>query len=147
MMNTIISTICIFLATIGTCIVFNIKRKHLVVASLISSIGWVIYSIALIKLKSEYIAIFLAAANVGIIGEIISRYKKAPATIFILPGIIPLVPGTFIYYTMLNITNKNYIKATDFGIKTVFISLSIACGIIISMAFRKILIKIKPRKK
>ncbi len=145
-MNTIISTFSIFMATIGTCIVFNIKRKHLILASMISAIGWIIYILTLNKFKKEYIAIFLAASAIGILGEIISRYKKAPATIFILPGIIPLVPGTFIYYTMLNITKKNYILATDFGIKTIFVSLAIACGIIISMAFRNILLKIKPRK-
>ncbi len=144
-MNIFISTISIFFCTIASSLLFNIKKKHLFVAALIGAIGWLVYSIIYKKTNNLYLSTFIAASLVGIFGEIVSKYKKAPATVFILPGIIPLVPGAFIYRSMLSLARQHYSTAVDFGTKTMFIALSISCGIIISLAFRNILIKIKPR--
>ncbi len=144
-MNLIISTISVFFCTFASAVLFNTKRRHLVIAASIGAGGWLVYSVMLNNTGSMYVSTFLGASFVGICGEIVSRYKKAPATVFILPGIIPLVPGAFIYHSMLSLATSNYSAAADFGSKTVFLALSISCGIIISTTFRKLLIKIKPR--
>ncbi len=144
-MSIMISTISIFFCTIASALLFNIKRQNLIFAAIIGAIGWLIYSIVLIQTANIYVATFIAASFVGIAGEIVARYKKSPATVFILPGIIPLVPGAFIYNSMLSLAKGNYNNAVDFGTKTMFIALSISCGIIIALTFRNILVKIKPR--
>ncbi len=144
-MNIIMSTITVFFCTLASALLFNIRRKNLITAAVIGAIGWFIYSITTITNINIYISTFFAAAIVGISGEIVSRYKKAPATVFILPGIIPLVPGAYIYHSMLSLATGTYSESIDFGAKTIFLALSISCGIIISLAFRTILLKIKPR--
>ncbi len=144
-MNMLFSVISVFFCTLASATLFNIKKKNLMVAATIGAVGWLLYKIVNNSTESIYISTFIAAAIVGISGEVVSRYKKAPATVFTLPGIIPLVPGAYIYYSMLSLVTSDYSAAAEFGAKTVFIALSISCGIIISLAFRTILIKLKPR--
>lgn len=62
---------------------------------------------------------------------------KKPATVFITPGIVSLVPGAGMYYTMLYLVQKDYSQATIAGSETFFMAAAIAIGIIVSTIFSR----------
>ncbi len=95
-----------FLATFGYCIVFNVPKKHLSFAALGGGLGWMGYISLYSTVNSPVIAVFIASTIVAIWGEILSVKVKDLVTLFIIPGIIPLVPGSGMYYTMLAIIEK-----------------------------------------
>jgi uncharacterized membrane protein YjjB (DUF3815 family) len=64
---------------------------------------------------------------------------KMPATTFIIPGIIPLVPGYGLYYSMLKIIEANYQEALNVGFESLLIALGIAAGIIIATSMGKLI--------
>ncbi|MBS4534224.1 threonine/serine exporter family protein [Clostridium sp. D2Q-14] len=128
-----------FLSTMGFSIIFNTSRESISKSSLNGAIGWIIYIVLTDTLDSSVIAAFFGALSVGILGELFARFFKKPATIFIIPGIVPLVPGSGMYYTMLAITEKRFIEAADLGSETLFIAASIASALIVSISIGKLL--------
>ena len=79
----------------------------------------------------------MGAFLVGTLGEILATKYKKPATVFITPGIVTLVPGAGMYYTMSYLVNENFISAIDEGVEVFFIAAAIATGIIFSTILSK----------
>ncbi len=77
--------------------------------------------------------------------EIVSRYLKTVVTSILIPGLIPLVPGSGIYHTMLSIIEKKPMEAFFKGIDTLNIAGAIALGIIVISSTVKIFKDIKKR--
>lgn len=136
-MHFIIQFILAYLSTLGFTILFNIPRKNILSASFIGAIGWLIYYAYNYHSSSKIIAAFWGAFVVGILGELFARIKKEPATLFIIPGIIPLVPGAGMYYTMTHIVGNDLPQAAKLGTETLLIALSIAIGLILATSISK----------
>ena len=94
-------------------------------------------------MKSAY---FLAMAFVALFSEISARIYKAPATIFLIIGCFPLVPGRGIYQTMLYCTQGNSELFLDSFLNTLAISASLALAILIISTIFKVIKKLSCRK-
>jgi uncharacterized membrane protein YjjB (DUF3815 family) len=62
----------------------------------------------------------------------IARFKKMPITITLLPGIIPLVPGAGMYFTMISLLQEDYKNAVYKGTETLLVATAIASAVIIA---------------
>ena len=128
-----------YISTIGFSILFNMPKNAILKSGFNGALGWLIYQSFNINLSSSpIIAVFWSSISVSIIGEFFAMKYKKPATVFIIPGIVPLVPGAGMYYTMLAITERRFIDAANLGNETLFIAASISIGIIISSSISKI---------
>jgi uncharacterized membrane protein YjjB (DUF3815 family) len=116
----------------GFAILFNIPKDTIIKSGIVGALGWFINLNISNIFDSAIAGTFSAALAVGIMGEILSRNFRKPATIYIIPGIIPLVPGAGMYYTMFALIGKNFSDAANLGTETLFIAVAIASGIIIS---------------
>lgn len=142
----IIQFIYSFLSTAGFAIFFNIPRDSVIKSSFCGALGWAVYIISVEFLSSSIAGTLLAAITVGLVGEFLAKRFRRPATIFTIPGIIPLVPGAGMYYTALAVIDKNFASAAELGTEAIFIAVAIAIGIIVSSSFNRALIKLKIRK-
>lgn len=93
--------------TISFSILFNVPRDSILKSGIIGALGWVVYITINDLFSSSVGGAFIGALTIGIVGEVFARLFKKPATVFIIPGIIPLVPGATSYYTMLAIIEKD----------------------------------------
>ena len=128
-----------FLSTVGFSIIFNIPRKSIFYASLIGGVGWTIYFHLKNVTDSIMFALFVASIVIGILGEIFARIDKKPVTVFVIPGIVPLVPGSGVYLTMLNLINNDFFKFAKIGTETLFSSGAICIGIILVPSLSRLL--------
>ncbi|MBF8982799.1 threonine/serine exporter family protein [Lutibacter sp. B2] len=128
-----------FLSTVGFSIIFNVPKKSIFYASLIGGIGWTIYFHLKSVTSSIMFALFIASIVIGILGEIFARIDKKPVTIFVIPGIVPLVPGYGVYLTMLNLINNDFFKFAKIGTETLFSSGAISIGIILVPSLSRLL--------
>lgn len=130
-----------FFASIGFAVLFNIPRRETIFAGIAGGIGWVFHS----KLQDFGVSViftaFVSALIVGIIGEILAKYRKKPATIFVIPGIITLVPGYGLYFSMLKIIEEDYTAASKVGFETLLVALVIASAIIIATTIGRVIRK------
>lgn len=120
-----------FLATLGFSIFFNSPKKSLINAGIIGGIGWTVYSILFNLSENIILANFFAATLISILSEILARKMKYPAIIFVIPGMLPLIPGLSLYNTMLSLVEGNYTSAVSIGTNALFISASIAMGVLL----------------
>ncbi|MDE4542959.1 MULTISPECIES: threonine/serine exporter family protein [unclassified Thermoanaerobacterium] len=128
-----------FLATAGFAFLFNVPLDAIVVSGLSGAVGWAGYLLVMKIYPSTIAATFIASLFIGIMGEIFAQKKKYPTTIFVIPGIIPLVPGAYSYKTVLAIIQGNNKQAFDLGLQTIGIALAIAAGLMFVISFARIM--------
>lgn len=140
-MNLILEVIIAAICSVGFAIVFNCPKRVILGAGLCGGFGWMIYLLTKLFTNSLSFAALFAAIGVGLLGEALAHLKKTPATVFIIPGIIPLVPGYGLYYTMLKVIEYGFNEAATIGFEAIFIAISIASGLVISSTIGKVLRK------
>ncbi len=99
--DIVIPAVCSFIACCALGVQFNIRMKHLIAASVGSVVSQLIYSLLELNGYSDMKCCFIAAAAVAAYSEIMARCFKAPVNMYLIVGIVPLVPGGLTYYTML----------------------------------------------
>ena len=107
------------IATVGFSVFFNVPKFALIPAGLINATN------------NDILSNFLAAALVALISEILARKLKYPAILFVIPGIIPLVPGLGMYNTMLYLVQSNYELAVAKGANVLFVGGAISLGVLV----------------
>lgn len=147
-MEGIIQCISAFIACIGFSLIFRIHHqiKFAITASLGGALGWFVY-LSANNLFDEISCYFIAMAFVAFYSEIAARSYKAPATIFLIIGCFPLVPGRGIYETMLYCTQGNSDLFLDSFLNTLAISASLALAILIVSTIFKVIKKLTLQRK
>ncbi|MDF2821591.1 MAG: hypothetical protein K0R15_2032 [Clostridiales bacterium] len=137
-----------FIACVGYCFVANVRlrKKMLFFASLGGAIGWGVY-LSFGYMENGIVQSFLAIMIVTIYAEILSRIFKAPATVYLVVGIIPLVPGGGIYYTMEQAIRGNTIEFLNTGLRTFGIAGAIALGILFASSGVRMIVNIRNLSK
>ena len=130
MKDAIIQILMGYLGSLGFNILFNIRGRKLFIASLGGLISWTVVLLLEPVLPSEHLRFLLAAAAVTVYGEAFARIENTPTTTFLVPSIIPLIPGGSLYYTMNFALNKQWAEFSQRGFYTLQLALSLAVGII-----------------
>jgi uncharacterized membrane protein YjjB (DUF3815 family) len=112
---------------VAFCFIFQMRKwEHIVCAALSGAGGWLVY--LLLADSSLAIRGLAATVVVALLSEIFARVFKAPAAVFLQIGIIPLVPGGGIYYTLEALINSDMELFVQKGMETVAFAGSIAVG-------------------
>ncbi len=127
-MITVIKFIAIFIGTLGYAIVYNVPKKQLFFVGLTGCAGYMVFSLLPFH---EVLGCFLGACVVAALAEVFSRTRKDAATLFIIPGIIPLVPGAKLYSMVLSLMNHDYLTAANLGVLVLGYAGSIAMAILL----------------
>jgi Uncharacterized conserved protein len=127
-----------FLGSLGFAMLFGLHRRHLLTASLGGLLVWGLYLLADSRLHSLFLSNLLASAFAVLYAEFHARRLKCPATLFVLPGIVPLVPGGSLYYAMSFAVRQDLEQASQYGTSTLVTALAIAAGISFVMACREL---------
>jgi len=145
-MNEILTQlITAFTGSLGFAMLFHLRRRLLTCASLGGLLSWAVYLAGEWAFNSIFIACLLASAFAALYSEILARLLKAPATVFFIPTIVPLIPGSTLYYTMSHAVQNDWPQAKAYALLTLQYTLSIAIGISFVWALFYMLRKIKPR--
>lgn len=125
-----------FLACAGFCIMFNVHDLKVSLAACTGgALMWVVYLVA--QPYGNYAAAFLSSVTVAIFSELMARIFKTPGTIFLIIGILPLVPGGGIYYTMYYFIQGNMKLSAEKAVATLSTALIIAVSVsLVSSVFR-----------
>lgn len=104
------------------------RRKNIYVAAFGAALTWTIYLIGIQAIESIFFPAFIASAFAAFYAECFARIQKAPATVFLVVSVIPLIPGGSLYYTMNNIVQNFWKEALGYGKETCQYALGIALG-------------------
>lgn len=135
-----------FLSTIGFAIFLSAPKRSLYVSGLIGAIGWVLYVYLFKATNNPILSNFVPATIIGIASEVCARKLKQPAIVFVIPGIIPLVPGLGMYNTMLYLVQENYELAASTGATALLVGGAISLGVLLVTSFVKTINTVKLNK-
>ena len=131
MRTEIIQVICAVIGSFGFSFIFHLKRDKLIVASVGGGLTWLFYLLVVHRVNGEFAAYFLATVFATFYAELMARVKKAPAMIFVITALIPLIPGGSLYYTMEYLMQKDMEMMRSKAAETAMLALAIAMGITI----------------
>ncbi len=143
MIDVILQLTYAFVGSLGFALLFNIKLKRLLPASLGGMLAWGVYLLINYLIGNLFFAVFSASAFAAFYSEISARILKAPTTVFTIPALIPLVPGSSLFYTMQNAVLSDWDKVLDYALETVIFIGAITLGLSIVSALFKMFIKKK----
>ena len=128
-----------FMVTIGFSVFLNAPKSTLFPCGFVGAMGWTSFYFFNQVTKNNILANFIAALLVSYMSEILARKLKQPAVVFIIPGIIPLVPGLGMYNTMLYLIQNDYLNAISKGSDVLFVGGAISLGILVVTSLIKTL--------
>ena len=137
-----------FIATVAFAVLFQAPRRTLATSGLIGAVGWVIFYYMRKELGYEsFYANLCATIALSLLSELAARLFKQPATVYVIPGIIPIVPGLGMYKGMAQLIENHY----DLGISILLTAgmdaAAIALGMMFMASFFRVLKMSKDRKR
>jgi len=129
-MDIIVQLIVSFFSTAGIAIIFNVPRKTLFHCGFVGVIGWIIYYLLTERGMDVVDASFFSSFIIAIVAHLYARRFKMPMIIFIVAGIIPLVPGGMAYNAMRNVVEDDYLQGLQYGLKAFLITGAIVMGLV-----------------
>lgn len=127
---------CSFLGTIMFSVLFNVPRRFYMCCGFTGMAGWLCYC-GIVQPFSATSATFLGTVLVVLMSRALAVWKKCPITVFLVPGIFPLIPGASVYYTAFNLVQGNLGEAAVRGMTAVKIAFAIVLGIIFVVSIPK----------
>ena len=121
-----------FVACIGFGGLYNLHGRPMLAAAVGGALGWLVYLLVFrVALAPDLVAGFASAAAVAFYAEVLARVQKKTVTTYLLPGIIPMVPGAGIYYTMEFCIRGDTANFITEGLHTLGMAGSLAIGILV----------------
>ena len=134
-------------STLGFAIMFNNKYKQLPIVSVCGVVACAGYLFSYLITNNIFISVTIGSIIATLIAEVLARTLKSPTTVFLIPAIIPFVPGATLFFMMYNLINGNMKEFQTKLSELLLASLGIAVGIILASVFAQIVIKIYKKLK
>ena len=129
-----------FFSTLGFAIIFNNKYSHLWIVSLCGVAACVAYIFPYYASNNTFFSVMMGTVLATFLAEILARVLKAPTTVFLLPAIIPFVPGARLFFTMYSLINSDFTSFKDNFLELMLASLGIAVGIILASVVTQLIL-------
>lgn len=114
----------------------SVPRRMILGSAVAGAFGWGLFLSLLRAGVSDIVATALAAVAVGLLGQLLAERLRTHPFLFLVPGVMPLVPGLTIYQGMLDLFYHNR-SGTPTLLQALVIGLAIASGVTLgSMALR-----------
>ncbi|MDD3164972.1 MAG: threonine/serine exporter family protein [Oscillospiraceae bacterium] len=130
-----------FFGSVGFALLFNEKKDKLLLAGLGGLLAWGVYLLAGVAVANDALRYLIASITLTFYAEILARIKKAPATIFLVPATIPLIPGGALYQTMQYAVLQQWNAFANQGLYTLLLAAAIAGGIVCAMTVMQMLLR------
>ena len=135
------------IGALGFSLIFNVRRDLLGATTLGGILDWGVYLIASWFWGGVFLPSVAAAAFASLYSEAVARMKHAPATVFYIPALIPLVPGGSLYYTMSYAVLGDWEQVQHYGASTAYCALGIAVGMGLVLSVEFTMNQIASRKR
>lgn len=128
-MKMVIQLLMAAVGSLGFSMLFNVRSKYLLLASVGGLVSWAIYLVCHGFGAGLFLSSFFASVFCQSYAEVFSRVCKAPRTIFSIAAVVPLIPGSSLYYTMQSATMSDWAEFSRRGLELGYFALGIAAGL------------------
>ncbi len=135
-------------ASIFCSLYFNTRFIHAFISGLLGVMSYILYLVIREYIGNEPLGFFVGTVAVAVASEILAVWMKNPATVFLLSGLLPLVPGAGLFYTLRAAVQKDLAETLHVGYQTIMASAAIALGVaVVSSIFRIVQTFLRKKRK
>ncbi len=120
------------LGTFAFALIFHVKARNLAAASAGGVLGWLVYLLVREPAGGVFLPSLVAAFFICTWAEAMARALKAPVNVFMIPGLIPIIPGGGLYDTMRAVVDGDRAAMAAKGYSTAIAMVGIVAGILAS---------------
>jgi uncharacterized membrane protein YjjB (DUF3815 family) len=121
-----------FAATLCYAVLYQVPKKALVPVGLVGTGAWATQEIFTQLGVAAVASAFMGGMFVAAASEFLARRVRMPGTVFIIGGIVPLVPGSKAYATMREFVMGNEMIGIVRGAETILIAAAISAGLLLA---------------
>ena len=127
-----------FVGTVGFSVIFGVPRRNYLQTALVAMIGWVAY-LALFRFTvlGPAISTFAATVIVASLARAFASWFKTPSTVYLIPGVFPMIPGGGIFWTTFFLVSSRLHMALQSGMLALEVTAAIVLGIVLVSALPK----------
>ena len=130
MIRLILQVLAASAGTVGFSLLFGVPVRYYTYCGLIGGIGWLVY-LCVLPGTTATIATFCATVVIILLSRWFAVRKRCPATLFLISGIFPLVPGAGIYWAAYYTITNQLQLALETGYGAVKTAGAIVLGIVV----------------
>ena len=132
---------CIFaiIASYGFVVIFNIHGFGSFLCALGGGITWAAFCVVQALGGQDLMCFFLSTVVAAIFAEIMARIRKCPAISYLISCLLPLIPGSGIYYAAQQAMQGNSAGFVSYAGRTLAIAGVMAVGILLVVTTTKVL--------
>jgi len=110
----------------------HVPRFAVLTAGVAGAVGWLANLLIVQVEPSALTATFLAAFLVGVLSWGFARWQRAPVTLYVLPGMLPLLPGLTLFNGMLDLAKTQNVVGLLVLVHAVALGGALAAGVALS---------------
>lgn len=111
MVENIVAVISAVVGTVGFSFMLRLRKHRLPIVAVSTALCYSVYLLGDYLSLADFISNFLASLFAAFASEFLARKFKAPVTVFLIPTILPLVPGSNLYYTIEAVFKSDFVTA------------------------------------
>lgn len=136
--NPVIQCVFSVVASAGFVIIFNIHGYGNLLCALGGGITWAAYCIVQASGGQALLCYFVATVVAAVFAEVMARVRKYPAISYLISSLLPLIPGSGIYYAAQQAMQGNSEGFVAHGTHTLAIAGVMAVGILLVVTLTKV---------
>jgi uncharacterized membrane protein YjjP (DUF1212 family) len=131
-----------FIMTIGFCLQMNAPKRQMIISSIIGGVGMLVLVGGPLLGQGVLLTSFVGACIIATLAEIASRAGRDATTVFIIPGIIPFVPGLGLFESTSAIFANNNTLGIEKGANAMLTAGSIAIALIVVATVARLIMEL-----
>ena len=138
-LELVLQVVSAFVGVVAVAVIFQVPRKNLPLAGVTGAVGWFLELVMEDVTGNALLSYFCAAFLVAVLSQIFARVSKAPVTLYLVTGILPLVPGVGMYRTVYYLLQSNQEMTSYYFSYTLQIAGMIALAIfVVDSCFKRL---------
>lgn len=119
------------IGTVAFALMFHVPQHYYLCGGLAGGAGWLVYRVLSLYVNSVLGPVCAGAFTVVLLSRIFAVRKRCPVTMFLIPGIFPLVPGMSLYQAAQALVTSDWDLAGDKGLTAIKFAVAIVGGILL----------------
>lgn len=116
--------------SLGFCWLFNVRRDRIPFVVVGAMVTWLLYLLAEAAGWDVFSCAMAATVFATIVSEVLAHVQKAPVTAFLMPVLIPMIPGGSLYNTVYHLLVRDTAQMRHYANATVMTCMGIVLGIV-----------------
>lgn len=113
---------------IGFGMMFHLPNRYLAAATLGGGASWALYLLAGSFIEGVLIPALIASAFSALYAELLAHFHDTPSLLFVIPTVVPLIPGAPLYYAMSFAVVADWAAVSTYAVRCGAFALGIAGG-------------------